>query len=98
MSRSWTGSTTTSYIQALAKRGVLFTDSYGIAHPSQPNYLALFSGSTHGISNDACLALSTGDNLASALLDAGFSFATYSESLPATGDVELRVRRVSSQA
>src|SRR5450759_111213 len=43
-----------SYIHALAKRGVLFTQSYGVAHPSQPNYLALFSGVTHGITNDAC--------------------------------------------
>jgi phosphatidylinositol-3-phosphatase len=33
-----------SYIHALAKRGMLFTQSYGVTHPSQPNYLALFSG------------------------------------------------------
>jgi len=76
-----------SYIHALAKRGVLFTDSHGITHPSQPNYLALFSGSTQGITNDACLRSFDSDNLASALLDAGFSFATFSESLPATGDL-----------
>jgi phosphatidylinositol-3-phosphatase len=76
-----------SYIHALAKRGVLFTDSHGITHPSQPNYLALFSGSTQGITNDACLRTFDGDNLASTLLDAGLSFATFSESLPATGDL-----------
>ncbi len=76
-----------SYIHALAKRGLLFTESYGVSHPSQPNYLALFSGSTQGITNDACLQSFDSDNLASALLDAGFSFATYSESLPATGDL-----------
>jgi len=29
-----------SYIHALAKRGMLFTQSYGVTHPSQPNYLA----------------------------------------------------------
>lgn len=76
-----------SYIHALAKRGMLFTESYGVSHPSQPNYLALFSGSTQGITNDACLRSFDNDNLASALLDGGFSFATYSESLPATGDL-----------
>jgi phospholipase C len=76
-----------SYIHALAKSGTLFTDSHGITHPSQPNYLALFSGSTQGVSNDACLRTFDGDNLASTLLDAGLSFATYSESLPATGDL-----------
>ncbi|MBU1775992.1 MAG: alkaline phosphatase family protein, partial [Gammaproteobacteria bacterium] len=37
------------YINELARRGALFTQSYGITHPSQPNYLALFSGSTRGI-------------------------------------------------
>lgn len=74
-----------SYIHALAKRGMLFTRSYGVSHPSQPNYLALFSGSTQGISNDACLGSFNNDNLASTLMDGGFSFATFSESLPATG-------------
>ncbi|MGA7748512.1 MAG: alkaline phosphatase family protein [Gallionella sp.] len=76
-----------SYIHALAKRGMLFTESYGVSHPSQPNYLALFSGSTQGITNDACLRSFNNGNLASALMDAGFSFATFSESLPATGDL-----------
>ena len=76
-----------SYIHALARRGVLFTESYGVSHPSQPNYLALFSGSTQGITNDSCLRSFDNDNLASTLLDAGFSFATFSESLPATGDL-----------
>ena len=77
-----------SYIHALAKRGMLFTRSYGVSHPSQPNYLALFSGSNQGVSNDACLGTFDGDNLASSLLDGGFSFATFSESLPATGDLD----------
>lgn len=76
-----------SYIHALAKRGTLFTASYGVSHPSQPNYLALFSGSTHGISNDACLGSFNQNNLASTLIGGGFSFATFSESLPATGDL-----------
>src|SRR3989338_1927467 len=43
-----------SYIHALARRGVLFTQSYGVTHPSQPNYLALFSGAMQGITNNAC--------------------------------------------
>jgi phospholipase C len=75
-----------SYIHALAKRGMLFTESHGVTHPSLPNYLALFSGSTQGVTNDSCPHTFNSDNLASSLLDAGFSFATYSESLPKTGD------------
>jgi acid phosphatase len=76
-----------SYIQALAMRGVLFTQSYGVAHPSQPNYLALFSGTTHGITNNACLDSFDSDNLATRLLDKGLSFASFAESLPEVGDV-----------
>jgi len=76
----------TSYIHALTKKGALFTKSYGVAHPSQPNYLALFSGSTQGIASNNCLGSFSSDNLASSLLDAGLSFASYSESLPAMGD------------
>src|SRR5256885_527448 len=30
-----------------------FTDSHGIDHPSQPNYLALFSGDPQGTGSDA---------------------------------------------
>ena len=76
-----------SYIHALARRGMLFAQSYGITHPSQPNYLALFSGSTQGMTNNACPNSFSSDNLASRLLDAGLSFASFSESLPAVGDL-----------
>jgi phosphatidylinositol-3-phosphatase len=74
-----------SYIHALSKRGTLFTKSYGVTHPSQPNYLALFSGSIHGITNNVCPLTFETDNLASALLDAGLSFASFSESMPEAG-------------
>jgi hypothetical protein len=76
-----------SYIHALAKRGMLLTKSYGVAHPSQPNYLALFSGSTQGVTSNACPNSFDTDNLASSLLNAGFSFASFAESLPAIGDL-----------
>ncbi|HEY0664694.1 MAG TPA: alkaline phosphatase family protein [Gallionella sp.] len=75
-----------SYIHALARRGMLFTESYGVTHPSQPNYLALFSGSTQGVTRNDCPHTFSGDNLASSLLEAGLGFASYAESLPATGD------------
>lgn len=76
-----------SYLHALARRGVLFTQSYGVTHPSQPNYLALFSGSTQGVTRNSCPHTFDNGNLASSLLAAGFSFASYSESLPAVGDL-----------
>lgn len=73
------------YINALAKRGMLFTHSYGVTHPSQPNYLALFSGSTQGVSSNECPLKLSGENLASALLQRKLSFATYAESMPEVG-------------
>jgi acid phosphatase len=73
------------YINELAKRGALFTQSYGITHPSQPNYLALFSGSTRGISSNACPLELSGDNLATQLQAKGLSFKSYAESMPEPG-------------
>lgn len=73
------------YINELAKRGALFTQSFGITHPSQPNYLALFSGSTRGITSNTCPLDLSGPNLASELIAKGLSFASYSESMPEPG-------------
>ena len=76
------------YLNGLAGRGATFTQSYGVSHPSEPNYLALFSGSTHGLSDDSCPATGSpysSANLASVLRAGGFSFATFSEDLPAAG-------------
>lgn len=73
------------YINALAQRGTLFTNSHGITHPSQPNYLALFTGSTRGIRSNTCPLDLSGDNLASVLATKGLSFISYSESMPRAG-------------
>jgi phosphatidylinositol-3-phosphatase len=40
-------------VSTLAVHGALFTGSYAITHPSQPNYLALFSGGTQGVTDDS---------------------------------------------
>jgi len=37
------------FIYSLATGGALFVNSYVVSRPSQPNYFAPFSGSTHGI-------------------------------------------------
>jgi hypothetical protein len=74
------------YMRSLAKHGANFVNAHGIAHPSQPNYLALFSGSTQGISSDTPPTnLLPGPSLGGKLLAAGFTFTGYSESLPAVG-------------
>ena len=43
------GSASAPYLNQLASEGVLFTNFDALAHPSQPDYLALFSGSTQGV-------------------------------------------------
>ena len=79
------GSGEAPYINSLAKRGMLFTNSHGVAHPSLPNYLALFAGSTYNVTSDVCPLELSGDNLADSLHKRGLSFAIYSESLPEAG-------------
>ena len=73
------------YITELATNGMLFTDAHAVMHPSLPNYVALFSGSTYGLTDDSCPHDFSGPNLASELLAKKLSFAIYSEDLPETG-------------
>ncbi|MEV8564369.1 alkaline phosphatase family protein [Streptomyces sp. NPDC051322] len=81
------GSSNAPYINSLKSGGANLTDSHGETHPSQPNYFALFSGSTQGITDDSCYtpAFSSAPNLASELTAAGKSWASYNESLPSQG-------------
>jgi hypothetical protein len=73
------------FLNGLAARGATFTRFYAITHPSEPNYLALFSGSTQGLASDACPVRYPGANLASSLLEAGMTFTGYAEDLPQSG-------------
>ena len=41
------------FLGGLAKKGALLTDYKAITHPSQPNYIAMISGNTHGVLTDA---------------------------------------------
>jgi phosphatidylinositol-3-phosphatase len=79
------GSGEAPYLTALASSGAELTDAHGEVHPSRPNYLALFSGSAHGIEDDGCPVELDGDNLGSQLLAAGLSFVGWSEGLPRPG-------------
>jgi hypothetical protein len=80
-----TGATDAPYLGALRRQGAVFSDAHAVTHPSQPNYLALFAGSTFGLTSDDCPQDLSGPNLASELRARGLSFTGYSESLPAAG-------------
>jgi acid phosphatase len=79
------GNASAPYLNALMNRAAVLTDSRGITHPSQPNYIALFSGSTHGVIDNRCLTPISAPNLGRQLLDAGYTFVGYAEDLPRPG-------------
>jgi phospholipase C len=81
------GSASAPYLNALAARFASATRYSAITHPSLPNYLALTSGTTAGITSDCnppggrCVGPSS--NLASELDDAGRSWRMFGEGMPA---------------
>ena len=79
------GSASAPYFNQLARQGANFTAFAAVSHPSEPNYLAMFSGSTHGLTNDACPQTFSTANLASGLIAAGKTFTGYVDALPASG-------------
>jgi phosphatidylinositol-3-phosphatase len=83
------GSSAAPYINSLATDSLsaLFSESYAITHPSQPNYLVLFSGSTQGVKDNNVPSgnpFSTA-NLGRQLIDSEKTFVSYSEDLPNVG-------------
>ncbi|MEV6850780.1 alkaline phosphatase family protein [Actinoplanes sp. NPDC051411] len=78
-------SSSAPYFGSLASQGASFSQSYAITHPSQPNYIALLSGSTQGVTSDSCPKTFSAENLAHQVTSAGLSFKGYSESMPSNG-------------
>ncbi|WP_195179097.1 S-layer family protein [Mesorhizobium sp. INR15] len=76
------GNPAAPYINSLVSQGTLFTNYHAVAHPSEPNYFAIFSGSTQGITTDGTFFFPTAPTLAGELLQAGDSFVGYAESPP----------------
>jgi acid phosphatase len=87
------GSPNAPFINQLAKESAVFTDAHGVTHPSQPNYLALFSGSLQGVTGDKCLADTTPfttSNMAAGLISRGFTFKGFAENMPTPGFLGCR--------
>lgn len=76
------GSATAPFVNRLARGGGLATASFAITHPSLPNYLALTSGATHGITDDCTDCHLGATNLADQLEHARVSWKAYMEDLP----------------
>ncbi len=83
------GTSSAPYINSLVAdpKGALFTNSHGITHPSQPNYLQFYSGSNQGVTGDGFPTVNPFNtlNLGASLIAASKTFITYSEDLPSVG-------------
>jgi len=75
------GNSNAPYINSLIADYGLATNYSGVAHPSEPNYLALFSGSTQGIADDANHDFA-GQNLADQLEARGKTWKVFAQNVP----------------
>lgn len=76
------------YTVNLMASGSSFSSFYAYTHPSQPNYLMLWSGNTQGVTNDVCPPAGSPyatANLGQACEAAGKTWRSYAEDLPAVG-------------
>jgi acid phosphatase len=72
--------------KALIDRGLLLTNMYGVASPSQPNYVAPGSGDIFGANSDSFILVDKNiSTIVDLLEDKGVSWSDYNEGLPYTG-------------
>jgi hypothetical protein len=81
------GSSQAPYINSLASQGALFTQSFAISHPSLPNYLAIYAGSTFGVADDNQRS-EPDPTLYTELQAANLGFAGYVETPQSNGDYD----------
>jgi phospholipase C len=87
------GSPSAPAFNRLARTGALLTRYYAVAHPSLPNYLALVSGSTHGVTIDCTTCSVRARNLVDLLEARRRSWKVYAEGLPRSGFPGAQVGR-----
>jgi phosphatidylinositol-3-phosphatase len=78
------------FTSSLAATYAVANDYHAVAHPSVPNYLALTSGSTWGISDDSYRVLPRQD-LGTELTKAGVSWRAYMDGLTSAGCLDSPV-------
>jgi phosphoesterase family protein len=80
------------FLGRLAKEGAYLANYYAVAHPSQPNYIALISGSIRGVGGDGNVDLDR-PHLGDALDAAGTSWKSYAEQFPGHCDLRRKAGR-----
>ena len=68
-------------LKAFANSGVLFSNWLAFGHPSQPNYIAMTSGSANGITSDSTTTINV-QNVADLLEAKGLTWKSYQENWP----------------
>ena len=69
------------YLYGLSVRFGRATQVYAVAHPSEPNYLAFWSGSTQGVTDDRTHDFEAA-SLASQVTEAGKQWRVYAQNVP----------------
>jgi phosphatidylinositol-3-phosphatase len=67
----------------LAQQYTLLTSDFAVTHPSLPNYIALTSGDTQGITSDCTTCFVNVPNLPDSIEKSGRSWKAYLEDMPA---------------
>jgi hypothetical protein len=92
-----------SYMRDLRRKGVFLENSYGVTHPSQPNYIAVVAGDTFGFNSDNPLWVGpypdTADpnsqppvpSIVDLLENKGFTWKSYAEKMQPTDIVPAPV-------
>ena len=80
------------FITSLAHNYGMADNYYGVTHPSEPNYVAMITGSNQGINDDQPTHHFAVTNLVDQLEASGHSWDAYMESLPSVGFTGLSTR------
>jgi hypothetical protein len=69
------------YLASLAASGALLRNYHAVAHPSQPNYIAMIAGSAYGIVDDKPVTIDA-PHIGDLLDKSGLSWKVYAEDYP----------------
>ena len=82
------------YFNSLARKYTDVTSWEGVGHPSLPNYLALISGSTQGVTSDVTgISFPGVATLGSQLSEAGIPWKAYMENMPGPASEEAEFEK-----
>jgi hypothetical protein len=77
----WAGNGLAPFLEGMMAQGEYFSNYHAVSHPSEPNYMAMFSGSAQGTDgSDSCIT-SSATSLAGEAAAAGVTIKGYFEGL-----------------